>query len=199
MKLPAKIKCYQLIYEMEMMEHIVIHSLQVCRVALLLVSHLNVIGKNLNRELVQASALLHDITKTRSFKTMENHARTGAQFLNDRGYPEVGHIVRQHVVLDEYFASEELTEAEIVNYADKRVLHDQVVSLEERKDYILEKYGKKPERRRQIYLLWAKTEELENRLFCCLPIAPGDIHRLIESNDSLADFSTFRKAYIQKG
>ncbi|MBW2538014.1 MAG: hypothetical protein JRE27_00200, partial [Deltaproteobacteria bacterium] len=116
-----------------------------------------------------------------------------------RGYPEVGHIVRQHVVLDEYFASKELAEAEIVNYADKRVLHDQVVSLEERKDYILEKYGKKPERRRQIYLLWAKTEELENRLFCCLPIAPDDIHRLIESNDSLADFSTFRKAYIQKG
>ena len=73
---------------------------------------------------------------------MENHARTGAQFLSDRGYPEVGHIVRQHVVLDEYFASEELTEAEIVNYADKRVLHDQVVSLKERKYYILEKTNK---------------------------------------------------------
>lgn len=199
MKLPVKKKCYQFIYEMEMMEHIVIHSLQVCQVALLLVSHLNAIGKNLDRELVQASALLHDITKTRSFKTMENHAHTGAQFLIEQGYPEVGHIVRQHVVLDEYFASEELTEAEIVNYADKRVLHDQVVSLEERKNYILEKYGKKPEHQRKINLLWEKTKKLEHRLFRGLPIAPGDIQLLIDLNDSLEDFSAFRKAFVQKG
>ena len=193
MKLPSKTKCYQLICDMEMMEHIVFHSLQVCQVALLLVSHLNAIGKGLNRELVQASALLHDITKTRSFKTMENHAHTGGQFLIAQGYPEVGHIVRQHVVLDEYLTSKEPTEAEIVNYADKRVLHDQVVPLEVRKNYILEKYGKNPEHCRKINRLWEKTKGLENRLFRCLPIASGDIHLLIDLNDSLEDFTAFRK------
>ena len=56
----------------------------------------------LNRDLIRAAALLHDITKTRSFVTSENHALTGGQFLSDLGYPEVGDLVRQHVRLDEY-------------------------------------------------------------------------------------------------
>ena len=64
--------------------------------------------------------------------------------------------------------------------------------------YILEKYGKKPEHQRKINLLWEKTKKLENRLFRFLPIAPGDIERLIDLNESLEDFAAFRKAYVQK-
>ena len=118
--------------EMQMLEHIVAHSLQVCRVGMCLVDFLNVQGIYPDRQLVQAAALLHDITKTRSFETEENHALTGSQHLTDTGFPEVGDLVRQHVRLDEYSQAKNLTEAEIINYADKRVLHDRIVSLDER-------------------------------------------------------------------
>ena len=51
--------------------------------------------------------------------------------------------------------------------------------LGERMGYILEKYGREPERKRAILLLWEKTEALEARLFTGLPFAPDDISRLL--------------------
>jgi len=165
--------------KMKMMSHIVAHSHQVYRVSTFLVDQLTPTGVSLNRELVRAAALLHDITKTRSFETKENHALTGAQFISDLGYPEVGFIVRQHVKLDHYFVSKHLSEAEIVNYADKRVLHDNIVSLKERMNYIATKYGKEKESREYIYFLWDKTVQLENRLFKYLSFTPAELGDLL--------------------
>ncbi|MFC1516784.1 HD domain-containing protein [Thermodesulfobacteriota bacterium] len=193
MQIPSKRECYQLIYEMKMMDHIVTHSFMVCQVATFLVDQMKVPGSGLSREMVQASALLHDITKTRSFKTKENHAQTGEQLLVDMGYPEVGRIVGQHVRLDAYFGTENPTEAEIVNYADKRVLHDKIVSIKDRMTYILEKYVKTPEHRKKFCKLWRETEELESRLFTCLPVAPEDLTHLIESEKYTADLHAYRK------
>jgi len=176
-RIPTEAECEQLSAEMGMLENIVAHCRQVCRVSLLLADYLKPDG--LNRELIRAAALLHDITKTRSFQTREDHAETGAQLLADLGYPEVGRIVRQHVRLDRYFPSKIPAAEEIVNYADKRVLHDQIVPLNERMGYILEKYGQEPERKRAILLLWEKTEALEGRLFAGLPFAPEEIIPLL--------------------
>jgi putative nucleotidyltransferase with HDIG domain len=82
---------------MDMLENIVAHSLQVCRVSMFLTDRLGL--PELNRELIRAAALLHDITKTRSFRTQEDHAETGARLIADLGYPEVAGIVGQHVRL----------------------------------------------------------------------------------------------------
>ena len=191
MQIPSRQKCLGLIREMNMLDHIVVHSFQVCRVATYLVDHMGPGSKNLSRNLVQAAALLHDITKTRSFTTRENHAQTGAQFLSDMGYPEVGHIIEQHVRLDSYAASDFPTEAEIVNYADKRVLHDRIVTLKERMNYILEKYAKGPEYRERLLWLWNKTEELELRLFSYVPFRPEELGRLLDQEGDGNDFLPF--------
>jgi uncharacterized protein len=177
-RIPTEAECGRLVAGMGMLENIVAHSRQVCRVSLLIVDHLQQDG--LNRELILAAALLHDITKTRSFQTGEDHAETGEQVLAEIGYPEVGRIVGQHVRLERYFASSGPTEAEIVNYADKRVLHDRVVPLSERMGYILEKYGREPEWKRALLLLWEKTEALEARLFAGLPFAPNDVNGFLD-------------------
>jgi putative nucleotidyltransferase with HDIG domain len=176
-RIPSAETCRLLIAEMGMLENIVAHSLQVCRVSLLLADHLGQAG--LNRELIRAAALLHDITKTRSFQTLENHDETGELLLADLGYPEVARIVGQHVCLKRYDASPVPTEAEIVNYSDKRVLHDRIVPLGERMGYILERYGREPARRQDILRLWKRTETLEERLFAGLSIAPDDVGRLL--------------------
>ena len=181
--IPSEATCRRLISEMGMLENIVAHSLQVCRVSLFLTDRLGL--PELNRELIRAAALLHDITKTRSFSTQEDHAETGARLIADLGYPEVAGIVGQHVRLNRYSsASATPVEAEIVNYADKRVLHDRIVPLSERMGYILEKYGSAPERKRMILILWEKTEKLEARLFARLPFHPDEISRLLADSQS---------------
>ena len=183
MRIPSRENCYRLIREMRMMEHIVRHSLQVCRVAELLVQQLREKGRTLNRDLVRAAALLHDITKTRSLTTGEKHSESGCDLLVGRGYAEVGDIVRQHVKLDIYFGSDSPSEAEIVNYADKRVLHDRIVSLDERMAYILERYGATPEYRARLRWLWKISNQQEKRIFAELSFPPDAIEKYMQKVD----------------
>ncbi|UCF93151.1 MAG: HD domain-containing protein [Desulfobacterales bacterium] len=193
MRIPSKKECYRLMCEMEMLDHIVQHSLQVGRVASFLVDRLTLLDVRLHRELIQAAALLHDITKTRSFQTGENHAVTGAEFLTDLGYPEVADLVRQHVRLDIYFAEESPDEAEVVNYADKRVLHDKVVTLDQRMGYILAKYGKAPDHQERLRWLWEKSELMEDRIFSDLPFLPEEINRFMNPEDGAKEFDRYQK------
>ena len=181
--------------KMGMLDNIVAHCMQVCRVATILTKHLLAQGFQLNFDLIQAAALLHDITKTRSIKTQENHAETGGQFLTERGYPEVGSIVRQHVRLDEYPNPLTLGEAQIINYSDKRVLHDEIVPLDRRLDYILEKYAKIPEHRERTRWLWKKTREMEAEIFRSLSFAPDDLAQLINAQDRSVELVEFQQIY----
>lgn len=194
MRIPTKKECYHLINKMEMMEHIVSHSILVCQVATLLVDYLCLQNIYLNREVIQASALLHDITKTRSFKTKENHAQTGEQLLRDLNYPEVGHIIGQHVVLNDYVFSEPPKEAEIVNYADKRVLHDKVVSLKDRMTYVLKKYGKESIIHERIFELWEDSEQLEKKIFAALSFSPDDLNDLLDPDTLEKELLSYRRA-----
>lgn len=173
MNIPSRQRCLELFREMEMLDHIAAHSLQVCRVALFLADRLAERQVSLNRELIQAAALLHDITKTRSFATGENHAQSGGQLLEQMGYPEVGYIVGCHVKLDAYGEALPIAEVEVVNYADKRVLHDRIVTLPERMAYIIERYGSRADYRERLNWLWQMTLQLEARLFRLLCFAPA--------------------------
>ena len=193
MQIPTLEQCYQLMCEMKMMDHIVRHSLQVCRVATFLTQNLKEQHYRLNFDLIRAASLLHDITKTRSFKTEENHALTGGQFLAERGYREVGDLVRQHVRLDAYPDPVTLGEAEIINYADKRVLHETIVGLDKRLEYILGKYGKRPEHQERIRWLWDKTQALEEEIFGEIAIAPEELETLLDSENLSKDFFEYQK------
>ena len=197
MKIPTKDQCYQMIREMKMMDHIVIHSLQVCRVATFLTEHLNKQHYRLNFDLIQSAALLHDITKTRSFETREDHALTGGKHLSDCGYPAIGDLIRQHVKLDTYSDAGTISEAEVLNYADKRVLHDEIVGLDRRMDYILERYAETPAHRERINVLWQKTKELEKKLFKDLSFAPDDLTRLVPHNGYTTELQKYQKLVNQ--
>ena len=198
MKIPTKDQCYRMLNEMKMMDHIVAHSLQVCRVATFLTEHLNQQHYRLNFDLIQAAALLHDITKTRSFQTREDHALTGGEHLGDCGYPAIGDLIRQHVKLDKYSDAGSISEAEVLNYADKRVLHDEIVDLGRRMDYILARYGETPAHRERIHMLLQKTRELEKRLFKDLSFAPNDLTRLIPHSGYATELLRFQKIAGQK-
>lgn len=175
MNIPSQKKCFELIEKMEMMDHIIDHSIMVSNVARFLCLKLKDTSPDLDTCLTTSAALLHDITKTRSFETKENHAETGGRILTRWGYPEVGDIIRQHVILDSYSLDSPVTVPEIVNYSDKRVLHDRVVSLTQRLEYIKVRYGTKKEFRDRIQVMWGNTLNLEHKIFFHLTIAPSQL------------------------
>lgn len=153
-----------------MLEHIIHHSLEVARVALFLSLELNKKGHRIDLGLVEAASLLHDIAKTECLRTKEDHARTGCQLLKGMGYERVGEVVAQHIWLEKRGNSLGVSEEEIVNYADKRVMHDRIVPLERRFNDLIERYGKHPNAREYLEHLHRETFDVENKICMILQI-----------------------------
>ena len=173
--IPDESTCRQLMDRYSMLPNIVEHSYRVCQVAAFLGKALSGQGNGLDPALIRASSLLHDITKTRSLKTKEKHAGTGGNLLRDLGYPQVAEVVRGHVQLSAGDDLETLREVHIINYADKRVRHDTVVSLEERFVDLVERYGRTPERRIRLEQMRRKALELEQHIFRRIDSTPDDL------------------------
>jgi uncharacterized protein len=138
--IPSQEECFKLMAAYRMLPNIMAHSAQVMRVAVAIADNLRN-GTGIDRRKVMAGALLHDITKTRSIRTKERHDETGGMLLRELGFAEIGAIVEQHVYLRRINIQGPLEEREIVFYADKRVMHDQIVSLDERLRDLVRRYG----------------------------------------------------------
>ena len=139
-RIPSKEECNELMAQYSMRPNIVEHSIQVMHVSLAIADNLKR-GVAVNRDLVIAGALLHDITKTRSLKTKERHDLSGGELLREMGFTSIADIVEQHVVLHNLNPKGRLEEREIIYYADKRVMHDKIVTIDERVHDLLQRYG----------------------------------------------------------
>jgi putative nucleotidyltransferase with HDIG domain len=124
-----------------MRSNIIAHSRQVMRVTIAMMDNL-IEPARINTELVIASALLHDIAKTRTLETKEKHHDIiGGEILRSIGQIKIAEIVESHVFLKNYNESGPLEEREIVHYADKRVMHDVIVPLDVRISDLVDRYG----------------------------------------------------------
>jgi putative nucleotidyltransferase with HDIG domain len=173
--------------EFAMLDNIRDHSIMVAQVAESLLS--GMIPETLGdtpppRDLVISGALLHDIAKTQCIKEQCDHSKLGKAICRDLGYPEIGEIVQEHVILAEFpverYKKGIFLAKEIVHYADKRVLHDRVVSLEARLDYIIERYGdNNPTRHALIKKNFSLCRELEGFLFAHIRYTPEELPLLV--------------------
>jgi uncharacterized protein len=155
------------------------HSFRVMEVASFLGEALAAAGFDLNLPLIAVGALLHDLGKTPCLGTLTNHAELGAGLLEELGYPHVAQVVREHVHLDPSIMDPRpLREAEVVNYADKRVLHEAVVTLEVRFADLKVRYGRTPEAIVRIKATEIKSRALEEKLFAPLQLSPLDLLRV---------------------
>jgi putative nucleotidyltransferase with HDIG domain len=178
--IPTRQACLELWEVYAMQPQIRAHSLQVARVSCFLAGKLKPLLPDLDLDLVEAGALLHDIAKSRCLAGKGNHVLEGRDILNGLGYAAVAGIVAQHVRLDEgYYRHDWLDEAVMVHYADKRVLHDAIVDLETRFDYLKKTYGRTPELMERIEGLLEETRSLEERIFSRLPFPPQDLKALL--------------------
>ena len=159
--------------------HIMRHSIVVEKIATFILKNLNF---GLSFPLVSAGALLHDIAKHRCIGTEKDHAEEGARICIEHGLDKISQIVRYHIVLHRFSPDDDIDKVQIVYYADKRVNGEEVVSLNERLSYILDKYGKDDpaicDRIKRNFMLCRKVEE---KIFNYLDLRPEDIKRFMRA------------------
>ena len=183
--IPDVKQCLGLMVQYHMLPNIRKHSIVVARVAEIISNGLVGAGQDLSLEKIIAGALLHDIGKTACLDNDDDHAVKGCEICLAHNLNSIADIVAEHVILKNYSSENEFSEKEIVYYADKRVNHDQVVSLDERLEYILDRYGMNNEARyRAIKRNYARCRDLEKRMFSLLAFEPEDMSKLLTGNHS---------------
>jgi len=137
MTIPTKEECLKILKYNNVPDNIIAHSKAVCDFAMKVVDLLEKGGVKVNRDLVRAGALLHDVKKLSN-----NHVIEGYEFIKSLGFPEVAIIIKKHGLynINEESFVPNTWEEKIVFYADKRVRGDKVVSIEERFEYIKKRY-----------------------------------------------------------
>ncbi|MBC2712633.1 MAG: NTP transferase domain-containing protein [Desulfosarcina sp.] len=135
------------------------HCRQVACVAETVASAVNGSGGVIDVPLVQSAARVHDVARLE-----RNHAAAGAGLLNEMGLPAMAAIVAVHMDIN-VFEDSPLDEAQVVYLADKLVAGSTVVSLSQRFDAKLKKYGHDPkisekisQRRRAAFNIQNKVE-----------------------------------------
>ncbi|MFC1723053.1 HD domain-containing protein [Nanoarchaeota archaeon] len=146
--------------EVDLAPAVVRHSIGVRDFALQIADNLESKGHSINRPLLESAALLHDIMKV---DAEIDHALEGGEFLRNKGFHPVADLVEKHALNN--LSNESLiprtTEEKLLMYADLRFSSGRVVSLDERFNYIKERYGPKNPDKFHIYVDFAKKLEAE--------------------------------------
>ncbi len=158
--------CLKLLKHYGTPPHVINHCLAVTDTALRIGRALNSLGKNLDLEMLESAALLHDIARVE-----ENHGGKGAELAERLGYQEIAELIRYHMTYSTDPAKLEINELDILCLADRMVKENVYVGIEERMDYILEKCKHDP----------VATERIRHRR--------GEIKRLCERIEALIGMS----------
>lgn len=164
---PDEKTCYVLWQKYEMLENIKKHSAMVAHIAVKLGEMAVARGQKIDISACLAAGLLHDLAKTWCLAHGGSHAQLGAVWVA----AETGNFaIAQAVLLHVYWPWAIPQNSQICNlpiflmYADKRVRHDQCVTLAERFEDVLVRYGKTPEARAAICETKAQALEIEKLL-----------------------------------
>lgn len=127
------------------------HCEVVNKVAVFLAKKLRAAGVDIDVDLVDAASLLHDLMRMINFYSFEgasreqqetwkklkerfghvDHSEAAYEVLKDI-YPRVAKVVAKHSVLAVMGSQVKTWEEKAVTYADRRVVHTRIVSLDER-------------------------------------------------------------------
>lgn len=176
---PDAAACHALWDRYAMPDHIRAHSSMVAEMAMALAraAMATRTGADLHLPSVLASALLHDIAKAYTIRHGGNHAQLGGAWtLHETGNPHIAQGVMHHVhwpwrvdvTVTEWFLPL------IIIYADKRVKHDRLVTLEERFDDLVERYGRTERIRERIRESHEQAVDIERALSERLGVALHD-------------------------
>ena len=156
-----------------MLDNIRAHSLQVTRVALAITAMVLKTSPHLPGAddparmtgTIRAAALLHDLAKTYCIRYGGNHAQLGASWVvNLTDNPAIGQGVLHHIFWPGPVDTTLFFIPLVIAYSDKRVRHDEVVSLDSRLKDILHRYGKTPRHQEMITRSFDQVRQMEHQL-----------------------------------
>ncbi len=177
--IPNAEKCILLMNTYGMLDNIKAHSIKVEQVARIIAEGIKKSGKNISLEKVTAGALMHDIAKTMCLGSTEDHAKRGKDICLENSFFEIAEIVGEHIQLKSFRPDSEVTEKEIIYYADKRVNNNEVVTLEKRLAYLIDRYAKNEKALVQrIEENFRRCREVEKKIFSTLDFSPEDLVEL---------------------
>jgi len=135
-EIPAEPECEAMMDLMPGMDELTRkHCREVARVADCIAGSLNKAGAGLDREIVLAAALLHDLAKGRP-----GHAREAARLVREAGFHAIAEAIITHMDI-EPGQGEDISAGEILFLADKLVSGDRLGSLADRFAQATARYG----------------------------------------------------------
>jgi len=148
-----------------MLDNIAEHSMKVAQVATFVAKRGRELGFDIDVPTIRASALMHDIAKTYSILHGGNHSQLGGAWTTEMtGNPTIATGVTHHVYwpfevdINKYF-----TPLAVI-YADKRVRHNTIVTIESRFKDLTKRYGATDYIRQRIEITRSQAVTLETLL-----------------------------------
>ena len=129
MMIPSKEECLSILNKNKTPSNVIEHCKAVCKVAEEIADNLIKKGISVKKDLVVASALLHDVEREK-----KDHIAAGAKLIKSIGFPEVAEVISKHSLykIENPAQQPHTYEEKIIFYADKRAKGSKIVSLEER-------------------------------------------------------------------
>ncbi|GFM31643.1 HD domain-containing protein [Desulfovibrio subterraneus] len=159
---PDAAMCRTLWGKYAMPDHIREHSEHVAIVAEFIASAGAQAGMSVNVPAVEACALLHDIAKSYTIVHGGNHSQLGASIVMEVfGNPHIAQGVLHHVHWPWHIDVDAWCLPLCIIYADKRVMHNHVVTLDERFDDLYVRYGKTERIRQRIHESYLQAVAIE--------------------------------------
>jgi molybdenum cofactor cytidylyltransferase len=123
---PTKEECLAIMLLNKVPNHIIKHCEAVEKSACRLYEMISPFEQSIDKDLLSAAALLHDIARQE-----KDHAQIGAARLEAMGYANIGEVIATHMDI-KINPKDPLTEKELLFLADKLVAEDQICDLEAR-------------------------------------------------------------------
>ena len=200
--LPSRKECFAFLKKLRVPKHIVEHCIAVAKLAVFLAKRLKEKGILVDIRLVDRACLLHDIlricdlddysrfvhsaadkTRWKQLKSKYKglcHEDAAAALLCEK-YPELAQVIRKHryTAIAHQKDKPHTWEEKLIYYADKRVMHDRIVSLKKRLEEAHKRYAGWRRANAQSSLDTAKIDrliyKLEKEIFDKIGLNPNEV------------------------
>ncbi len=183
--IPDDSTCFALWDKYSIRDNVRSHSLMVADIAQSVAQMAHDKGFPVCVDSVRASALLHDIAKSYTIDHGGSHAQIGASWVIEAtGNRSIAQGVAMHVHWPWALPDNICALPFFVMYADKRIMHQKCVSLKERYEDLLERYGTTKDYRAGITASYEQGKNIERalsaQLECSLDAYTLDSGRMVE-------------------
>jgi putative nucleotidyltransferase with HDIG domain len=183
MSVPTRLEAAAVLARLVTKQKLIDHLSASAEVSAFMCAALKERGVEVDSDLAESAALLHDIDKALPVDDRYRalgHGAAGAQWLIDHGHAELADAVREHpvtVIADapsyEEWSAVNSLEAKLANYGDKRSLQD-IVSLDERFERWYRRYPDSP----MVPIAHERFRRLEEELCAMAGVTSDEVERV---------------------